>query len=757
MEQGEESPSDGVGGVQQPPVAMANGLVNHSGVHHPKASDSPDQVAEPNHHSYHTKEEGETHAPANDRAGNKSSSTTASKHSSPTAEEVQQVTVAQPTLRGMAQTGPPPAAGPPPAVVGIPLPLHAQDDSDDLPVDFRMQLKLYHMMGEHQRELQRQSEAFHDHQQHMQQQLSRIERILLRHEDHVQHHTEKHATSIRMDLDSHIKNVGEMHQVTKDMLDKVLSKHGSGLMFPLEKGYSFEAQQTVPEDEEVIYIEASKNNGAGGSPKASNGHGKVAVSEVLPSFCSHDNRQAALTWMQRLVGEVVRGVGTTTGITREGWLKIFDLFCGGIISANAMTIGVSANMNIVYALDNIGEPPMEEGPLMRFLGYFFITFYVFELIVKMVLQGVSAFLTGDEWRWNIFDVLLVILGVYENVVDIFGGSASGGTDLTWLRMLRLLKMMKMFRVVRLMRFFKVLRTMISSIAGSLVMLFWAMLMLALMMYMFGLCFVYGCTEYLQDLKPEDLVNATSVESITVDGIRDYYNTVGQSTITLYMAVTGGSDWEPLAAPLKRFSNWLYYAVFLFYIAFSFVSVLNVVTGMFVDAAMKISDQDDNEVREEACDTIEVTNMEEYLRSLDSKGVLTEEMLHMCLDAQPMPDPVAAFMRRIEVRKYEMEQVFHRFEEGGKVDVEVFIDGCLRAKGDNKFIDIVALERNMKRQKVQLKVLSEFMEEHLTNIQEQFARIVGIPPAPIEDLESRMAKRAAEHANHHHGEFLASPK
>merc|ERR1719272_1489487 len=107
-------------------------------------------------------------------------------------------------------------------------------------------------------------------------------------------------------------------------------------------------------------------------------------------------------------------------------------------------------------------------------------------------------------------------------------------------------MVKMLRVVRVMRFFKVLRMMVASIIGSMSTLFWSILMMAIMMYMFGLCFLQAAASYLQDAAINGLVDEEVDQGIIL-----YLSGCGQAAISLYMAVTGGADWEAIAEPIKR--------------------------------------------------------------------------------------------------------------------------------------------------------------------------------------------------------------
>merc|ERR1719473_1013782 len=57
-------------------------------------------------------------------------------------------------------------------------------------------------------------------------------------------------------------------------------------------------------------------------------------------------------------------------------------------------------------------------------------------------------------------------------------------------------------------------------------------------------------------------------------------------ISLWCAISGGNDWMQYAEKLRILEmGELYFCMFLFYIAFCVVGLLNVVTGIFVDSAV----------------------------------------------------------------------------------------------------------------------------------------------------------------------------
>lgn len=257
----------------------------------------------------------------------------------------------------------------------------------------------------------------------------------------------------------------------------------------------------------------------------------------------------------------------------------FNVVLCVVISCNAATIGLQTQEGIIWAAANIGEREKQQTTLLRQIGYFYVCFYMAELIAKLYCFR-WHFFTNEDWKWNLFDLLLVFLGIY----DLIGANEDDIGNVTWIRLLRLIRMLRMLRVVRVMRFFRVLRMMVSSIAGSMMSLLWSILMLLLMKYIFGLCFLQIISGYLSDTSKDN------VDEGTLEAVEKYWATVPQAIITLYYSVTGGADWEDLALPIKK-AGMAYYCLFMFYIAFTAFVVLNVLTGFYVGNAAKVSEMD----------------------------------------------------------------------------------------------------------------------------------------------------------------------
>jgi len=294
-----------------------------------------------------------------------------------------------------------------------------------------------------------------------------------------------------------------------------------------------------------------------------------------------------------------------------------------------------------------------------------------------------------------FDLSLVGLSIPDMLYEVLQDGASSGGSFTWLRLLRLLKMMKMLRVVRVMRFFRVLRMMLESITDGLTTLFWSILLLALVMYIFGLCFLQALSGYLLET-PSD-----QVRSQVVDDIDTYWGGVATSTTTLYLAITGGADWEVLAGPVKETGN-IYYLLFLFYIAFTSFAVLNVLTGMFVETANAVAQEDEEQVSTEllerpetqACvamfkkeaDTVDPSHTHEC------ETMVTAEVLEDIM----MRSEFAEFMDMIEVAKTDIRKIFLARQQDGQCELHSFIKGCLNSKSSSSQRDLAVLSSETKK-------------------------------------------------------------
>merc|ERR1712032_240159 len=105
------------------------------------------------------------------------------------------------------------------------------------------------------------------------------------------------------------------------------------------------------------------------------------------------------------------------------------------------------------------------------------------------------------------------------------------------RSFRLLKVVKVLRVVCVLQFFTELRLMLNCVLGSIVSLFWCIVMICFVMFLFAVFFTQAVTQYMKDVGPVDV----SVEDFP--DIDVFFGNIQTCILTLFMVVTGGEDWR----------------------------------------------------------------------------------------------------------------------------------------------------------------------------------------------------------------------
>merc|ERR1712203_401113 len=78
------------------------------------------------------------------------------------------------------------------------------------------------------------------------------------------------------------------------------------------------------------------------------------------------------------------------------------------------------------------------------------------------------------------------------------------------------------------------------------------------------------------------------------GLRFYYGSLPRSVFTLFKSVLGGLDWEVAVLPLSDVS-WVCVFLFVLFISFIYLAVMNVITGLFLQSAIEQAQQDQDHV------------------------------------------------------------------------------------------------------------------------------------------------------------------
>lgn len=361
--------------------------------------------------------------------------------------------------------------------------------------------------------------------------------------------------------------------------------------------------------------------------------------------------------------------------------QIFGLLSTIVILTNAVFIFFATD----YEMQNIGgSTPM----FFRVTDLVLSSCYVLEVGLKLVVRR-GFFFWNSEWAWNGFDFLLVLFSIVENLLAsevLFASQRSSDpVNLGFLRLLRLCKIVKILRIFRTLRVFSELRLMLDCVLGSLLNCMWCIVMLIFVMYIFALLVQQTLVGFLQEEGDE-----RTPEEIGL--LYQYFGSVQITLITLFQAITSGVDWH-VPYEVLLISGSILPAAFVFYVAFVFISVWNIVTSTFVEKALKLAQPDiDLLVVEQQLRDFEDTQM---LAQLFADMLQTDEEGEHKVGLKEFQNLLETYQfrsylqtRGIDIKNAEtFFKMLVELQGEPTIDAITFANACVRMKGAATSIDL----------------------------------------------------------------------
>lgn len=225
---------------------------------------------------------------------------------------------------------------------------------------------------------------------------------------------------------------------------------------------------------------------------------------------------------------------------------------------------------------------------------------------------------------------------------------------------------------------------------------WAMLLLVLMMYVFGLLFTDACLDYLREGNANDPLSP-----------QKHFGSVSASMGTLFRSISNGLDWSEAVDTLLPVGDiwiWLFYL----YIAFNSFAVLNVMTGVFCHSAIKAAERDHEMVIHSLLQTKKdfkelVSNL--FFR-IDDLGLgmitIAEFEKHFNDEA------VRAFFESLEMGAADAWTLFASLDADGDnvISLKDFTERCIQLHGPARSVDLFALAQQNAKLRDQLKHIEE---------------------------------------------------
>eukprot|EP00746_Dinoflagellata_sp_MGD_P028418 gnl/MRDRNA2_/MRDRNA2_16714_c0_seq2.p1 gnl/MRDRNA2_/MRDRNA2_16714_c0~~gnl/MRDRNA2_/MRDRNA2_16714_c0_seq2.p1 ORF type:complete len:311 (+),score=66.01 gnl/MRDRNA2_/MRDRNA2_16714_c0_seq2:226-1158(+) len=304
-----------------------------------------------------------------------------------------------------------------------------------------------------------------------------------------------------------------------------------------------------------------------------------------------------------------------------------------------------------------------------------------------------------------------------------------------------------------MRFFSELRAMVWGIMHSVAMLVWAIILLMIVMFIFA-CYI---TQTVSSELIDHSQGKSDIDPETIAEMKACFGNLFLTKYSLYKTITGGADWEVFADPLFKVSPVVGF-FFCFYVAFSLLAILNVISGVFVANAMKATEHDSD------CVIVEQTKdrkkMIEDVKAVfrkadeDGSGILSWEEFTKHLE-----DPcVQAYFRQLDI-DIEGEGMHNLwtlldFDGDGGIGVDEFVTGCQHLKGKASRLDFARLSHHQKVHSDTLLVISSEQKRMEGELSQKLFKLysdVGLltnllnkanqPPAPLTQPQDKSSPPA----------------
>mmetsp|Transcript_102750 Transcript_102750/g.297040 ORF Transcript_102750/g.297040 Transcript_102750/m.297040 type:complete len:253 (+) Transcript_102750:3-761(+) len=199
----------------------------------------------------------------------------------------------------------------------------------------------------------------------------------------------------------------------------------------------------------------------------------------------------------------------------------------------------------------------------------------------------------------------------------------------------------------------------------------------------------------------------------------------RSFYSLYLAMSQGRAWGDLLAPIMDVGDFFVFVFFLFITVTTF-GVLNIVTAVFVESAMRTAQHYRELLVQEKMRDWEnvVRHMREVFHQIDEDGSGTISMGEM---EYFLGDPdLRMYVEALDISTSDTRALFRLLDKdkSGRIDIEEFCNGCMRLKGPAKSFDIHCVIYEIDRVASKWAEFMMFTETRLLTMEATLQRMRG---------------------------------
>lgn len=368
--------------------------------------------------------------------------------------------------------------------------------------------------------------------------------------------------------------------------------------------------------------------------------------------------------------------------------KRFEIAIGVVIIANCITMGMEAELLLGRAQDFESTAQVSE---------LFITFiFLAELVLRVLVYGWKNFAPLPGTVWNFLDAILVLVtGVVTGILPLIGVASGADSSLQTLTVLRAFRLARLVRVVQKFEAFHEVWLLLRGLMESGRVLFWTVVVIFFITYMFA---VFGVVLLGVHIKKE-YDDATASRDGPSDELEALFCVTGGVWPLMYtlIQVLTLDSWNSIARPMMKYVPWSW-CYFYLYIAIAVIVMMNLVTAVIVENALKNSQKDANALlrEKEKQKQVELARIRQVFEDMDinGDGELSWPEFESAFDDKEL----SAKLNLLGMEPDNCRDIFQLLDTGdGVLSVQEFFDGIVCMEGTanakdllrtNKTVDLV---------------------------------------------------------------------
>lgn len=473
-----------------------------------------------------------------------------------------------------------------------------------------------------------------------------------------------------------------------------------------------------------------------------------SVSAIPPDFRSSESMH--LSKRQKQLAEALKVSGKRSSLFGEGPLFIrpyfekdfltmaLDSIMGLVIVLNCASIGISSDMWTDWS-----------GWIV--VDALFAAIFVTEVFIQVHLNGLREYLLGQDRKWHLFELSLVVLALLEVIINLINPSMSKNTstsNFSLFRILRLVRITRLFRVCRL-AIFSELVVMVKGTLGGIKTLLWSVVLISLPLYAVSLLFreTLGRVEI-----PAPATNGIATgPPVDLHGA-EAFRSVGLSLFTIFRCVVVGEctdmDGRPIFSLVVDEYGWGYGLVYCVVEVFMTFGLFNVIVAIFVEnvlAGAKTNDQltRRQRLRDQVFWGTKMLELSTLIYDtkigMDGKqrpsAITPQQLLVEALELQITPelfetlrqnDQFSKILTDLDVCEEDWQHLFDTLDAdcSGSIDMDELLNGIEFLRGDARRGDVVSVNLKISNMASQFQFNFSKIHSRLTEQEDCLQKLIS---------------------------------